>query len=148
MPTWVLIAAGVVVVVAKRLRGEQLIARDLVLPPLVLLGIGVHGLTEVELTAVDWTWLVTGSLVGLALGVARGSTVRVYAQDGVPWQQYTWRTLGVWAGSFAASVALGLAASAAGAPADARPLTLSIEIGLLGEAIPIGVRLLKTAQDA
>lgn len=145
MLTWVLIAVAVVVVVVKRFHGERVNARDLAGPPLVLLGLGVHGLTEVELTAVDWLWLVTGSAVGLGLGVARGATVRVFSRDGVPWQRYTPWTLLVWAGSAAVSVALGLAASAAGTPADARPLTLSIGIGLLGEAIPIGVRLLKAA---
>jgi len=145
VPTWVLIAVAVVAVVAKRLHGERVNARDLAWPPLVLLGIGVLGLVDVALTAVDWLWLVGGSLVGLGLGVARGATVRVFSRDGVPWQRYTPWTLLVWVGSFGVSAALGYAASATGAAADARPLTLSIGIGLLGEAIPIGVRLLKTA---
>jgi hypothetical protein len=145
VPTWVLIAVAVVAVVAKRFHGERVTVRDLAGPPVVLLAIGVLGLADVRLTAVDWVWLVAGSLVGLGLGVARGATVRVFARDGVPWQRYTPWTLLVWLGSFAVSVALGLAATASGAQADARPLTLSIGIGLLGEAIPIGVRLLKTA---
>ncbi|ROP41080.1 DUF1453 family protein [Saccharothrix texasensis] len=145
MPTWVLIVVAVVAVVVKRFRGEPVNARDLAVPPLVLLGIGVYGLREVELTAADWWWLVAGAVVGLALGVARGATIRLFARDGVPWQRYTPWTLLVWAGSAAVSLGLGLAASAAGAPADARPVTLSIGIGLLGEAIPIGLRLLKAA---
>ncbi|QQQ74852.1 DUF1453 domain-containing protein [Saccharothrix sp. 6-C] len=145
MPTWVLIVVAVVAVVVKRFRGEPVNVRDLAVPPLVLLGIGVYGLREVELTAADWGWLVAGAVVGLALGVARGATIRLFARDGVPWQRYTPWTLLVWAGSAAVSLGLGLAASAAGAPADARPVTLSIGIGLLGEAIPIGLRLLKAA---
>jgi hypothetical protein len=145
VPTWVLIAVAVVAVVAKRFHGERVNVRDLAGPPVVLLAIGVLGLADVRLTAVDWVWLVAGSLVGLGLGVARGATVRVFARDGVPWQRYTPWTLLVWAGSFGVSLALGFAASATGAAADARPMTLSIGIGLLGEAIPIGVRLLKTA---
>ncbi|MCE6994025.1 DUF1453 domain-containing protein [Saccharothrix sp. S26] len=148
MPTWVLIAVAVVAVVVKRFCGERVNARDLAGPPAVLVGLGVYGLVDVHLTAVDWAWLVAGSAVGLGLGVARGATVRVFTRDGVPWQRYTPWTLLVWAGSFAVSLALGLAASSAGTPADARPLTLSIGIGLLGEAIPIGVRLLRSAQQA
>jgi hypothetical protein len=145
VPTWVLIAVGVVVVVAKRFHGERVNARDLAGPPVVLVGLGVYALRDVPLTAVDWTWLVAGSAVGLGLGVARGATVRVFTRDGVPWQRYTPWTLLVWAGSAAVSVALGLAAASAGTPADARPVTLSIGIGLLGEVIPIGVRLSKAA---
>jgi hypothetical protein len=143
--TWVLIAGAVAVVVAKRLYGEPVNVRDLAVPPLVLLGIGVHALTKVDPTAVDWVWLAAGSLVGLGLGVVRSATVRLFRRDGVLWQRYTPWTLLVWLGSFAVSVALGLAATASGAQADARPLTLSIGIGLLGELIPIGLRLVKTA---
>ncbi|NUT95075.1 MAG: DUF1453 family protein [Saccharothrix sp.] len=144
MLTWVLIAVGVVVVVVKRFVGEPLSARDLLVPPLVLTGIGVRSLWEVHLTALDVVWVVAGSVVGLGLGAARGATVKVFTRDGALWQRYTPWTLAAWAGSMAVNFGLGWAATATGTPADARPITLSIGVGLLGELAPIGLRALRS----
>ncbi|HEX6343942.1 DUF1453 domain-containing protein [Umezawaea sp.] len=140
MTTWVLIVVGVVAVIVKRAVGEPVDLRDLVVPPLVLLGVGVHGLLEVDLGAVDVLWLVVGSLVGLAMGVLRGSSVRLATRDGVPWQRCTARTFAYWGLSAAVNLAVGFAASHY---TDARPITLSIGVGLLGEAVPVGLRALR-----
>jgi hypothetical protein len=140
MITWVLIAVAVVAVVVRRTLGEPLDLRDLALPPLVLLGIGGYALTEVHLGAVDVLWLVVGSLVGLAMGVLRGSSVHLFTRDGRLWQRYTPRTFGYWALSLAVNLAVGYTASLY---TDARPVTLSIGVGLLGEAIPVGLRALR-----
>ena len=44
-------------------RDRRVNARDLAGPPVVLVGLGVYALRDVPLTAVDWTWLVAGSVV-------------------------------------------------------------------------------------
>ena len=137
MLTWVLIAGAVVAVVVKRAIGEPLNARDLVTPPLVLLAPGGCELSKADLGAVDYLWLVVGSLVGLSMGVLRGSSVHLFTRDGVRWQRYTGRTFAYWALSIAVNGAVGYAASAY---TDARPMTLTIGVGLLGELIPIAVR--------
>ncbi|RKT56697.1 DUF1453 family protein [Saccharothrix australiensis] len=144
MLTWGLIAIAVVAVVVKRFLGEPLDARGLVVPPLVLIGIGVHGLTSVDLATADVLWLVAGSVVGVALGALRGTTIRLFTRDGVLWQRYTPWTLAVWVGSFAVNAGLGFAAAAGGMHAEARPMTLSIGVGLLGELVPIGLRALRS----
>ena len=140
MITWVLIVVGVVAVIVKRTVGEPVDLRDLAVPPLVLLGIGVHGLTQVHLGAVDVLWLVVGSLVGLAMGVLRGSSVLLFTGDGGLRQRYTGKTFGYWGLSLAVNLAVGYTASLY---TDARPITLSIGVGLLGEAIPVGLRALR-----
>lgn len=144
MLTWVLITAAVIAVVVKRFIGEPLNARDLFVPPLVLLGIGTYELTKAELTVVDVWWLVVGSVVGLALGVLRGTTIKVYERDDVLWQRYTPWTLAVWVGSFAANAGVGWLATTSGMHADARPMTLAIGVGLLGELVPVGSRAIRS----
>ncbi|CCH33935.1 DUF1453 family protein [Actinosynnema sp. NPDC047251] len=144
MLTWVLIAAAVVAVVVKRFMGEPLNARDLFGPPLVLFGIGVYELIKTSLTLVDVLWLAAGSVVGLVLGVLRGTTITLFVRDDVLWQRYTPWTVAVWAGSLAVNFGLGLAATSAGMHAEARPMTLSIGVGLLGELVPVGLRAIRS----
>ncbi|PRY42313.1 DUF1453 domain-containing protein [Umezawaea tangerina] len=146
MITWLLVAGAVVAVVVRRAVGEPLNARDLVGPPLVLLGLGGYALTEVgHLGPVDVLWLVVGSLVGLAMGVLRGSSVVVSTRDGRLWQRYTVRTFACWGLSIAVNAVVGYTA---GHYTDARPLSLSIGVGLLGEAAPVALRALRLAPDA
>ncbi|MEO6088152.1 MAG: DUF1453 domain-containing protein [Umezawaea sp.] len=142
MITWVLIVIGVVAVVVRRTLGEPVDLRDLAVPPLVLVGIGGYALTKADLGAVDVLWLVVCSLVGLAMGVLRGSSVLVFTRDGRLWQRYTPSTFGYWALSLAVNLAIGYTASLY---TDARPITLSIGVGLLGEAVPVALRLSRSA---
>jgi len=145
MVMWALIAVAVVAVIVKRLVGEPLTARGLAVPPLALFGVGCYHLTKVEhWFGVDVGWLVIGSAVGFALGYLRGHTVRVFARDGVLWQRYTPWTLLVWVVSLGINAGVGFLAVHAGAHAEARPMTLSIGLGLLGELIPVGLRALRS----
>ncbi|MFI7422886.1 hypothetical protein [Nonomuraea sp. NPDC049684] len=56
------------------------------------------------------------------------------------WQRYTWRTLVVWAVTFAISFGVGALAAAAGMHEEVRSIPLSIGVGLLGEALVIAAR--------
>ncbi|MEV0645137.1 DUF1453 domain-containing protein [Phytomonospora sp. NPDC050363] len=140
-----LIVAGVIALIVKRFLGEPLNARDLCLPPLVLVGLGVYSLTKVDvIDARDVMWLVAASLVGVALGAVRGTTTVLYTREGHLWQRYTVGTVLVWAFSLGVNFGVGYLASLGGMHPEARKMTLSIGAGLLGEMITVGLRALRT----
>ncbi|RZS43466.1 uncharacterized protein DUF1453 [Herbihabitans rhizosphaerae] len=148
---WIVVAVAVVTVVVKRFLGEPMYAREVFVLPLVLLGVGVYSLREVPLTGIDITWIVIGGVVGLAFGALRGTTTKIYVRDGVLWQRYTRWTVVVWITSLVGNAGVGFLAVAMGMHHEARPMTLSIGIGLVGEMITVGLRALSTntpfAQD-
>lgn len=145
-----LVIAGVIVVavaavVVKRFIGEPLNARDLFVPPVVLFGIGVYSISKAgSIAAVDLTWIVITTAVGIAIGVARGSTIRVFTRDGVLWQRYTRWTLAVWVLAIGIKFGVTALATAMGMHAEMNPMTLSIGAGLVGEMLPVGLRALRT----
>ncbi|WP_181777048.1 DUF1453 domain-containing protein [Amycolatopsis pittospori] len=144
MRTWLLIALAVAVVVAivvRRLRGEPLVARDVFGAPAILIGIGVYGLTKLEtFTVTDGLWLALGAVAGCGLGAVRAATTKLFERDGVLWLRYTGWTFGVWVLSMVVNFGIGFLATLAGAHPDARPVTLSIGVSLLGEALVMGMR--------
>ncbi|WP_316519838.1 DUF1453 domain-containing protein [Kitasatospora brasiliensis] len=144
MNGWVhagLIAAVVVVVVIRRLRGEPLNARDLFGAPVVLTGLGVWAVAQRHgLGAGDYGWIAAGAALGVALGAVRGATIRVYEREGVLWQRYTGRTFLVAGVSLAVMAGFAALAAHFGLAADARPVQLSIGVGFLGEALVVGYR--------
>ncbi|MEU5419092.1 DUF1453 domain-containing protein [Streptomyces sp. NPDC020799] len=148
MNGWLLggiIAAVVIAVVIKRLRGEALNARDLLVPPVVLTGIGIMSLTKAHgLTAADLTWAATGAVLGVAAGAWRGSTIVIFEKDGVLWQRYTGRSFLVLAISFVAMAGFGLLATHAGMHENARPMQLNIGVTFIGEALVVGLRGLRS----
>jgi hypothetical protein len=148
MQSWMVVAVVVVAVgytIVRRSIGEPVHVRDLLGPPVVLLAVGGYGLTKVHgVTAVDIGWLVGTSLVGLALGVWRGTTVLLMVKDGALWQRYPAKTYLVWVISFVVNGGLGLLAHAGGMHEEVRPMTLSIGVSLLGEAAAVGLRALST----
>ncbi|NUT40373.1 MAG: DUF1453 domain-containing protein [Thermoactinospora sp.] len=135
-----LIATLVVYSVATRLVGRPLVAKDVYVPPVVLVGIGLHGLLKLDLTALDLFWLTLTAVIGVVFGALRAATTRVFPKDGVLWQRYTWKTLVVWAVTFAISFGVGALAIAAGMHEEVRSIPLSIGVGLLGEALVILAR--------
>ncbi|MEV6669179.1 DUF1453 domain-containing protein [Streptomyces sp. NPDC051162] len=140
-----IIAAVVIVVVIKRLRGEALNARDLLLPPVILTGIGIASLAKAEgLTATDLAWSATGAVLGVAAGAWRGSAVVVFEKDGVLWQRYTGRSFLVLVVTFVAMAGFGLLATHAGMHANARPMQLSLGVTFIGEALVVGLRGLRS----
>lgn len=141
----VVVVAVIVAVVVRRFIGEPLNARDLFLPPVVLVGIAVWGLVgDVHPNGRDVAWIVGAALAGLVFGALRGLTPRLFVKNGHLWQRYTVWTVVVWALSAAANAGIGFLAVAAGTPGEARPVTLAIGVSLLGEAITLGRRALAT----
>lgn len=144
--TVVLVLGAVAYVVVKRLLGEPLNARDLCGPPLILTGIGIYQLTKVGLVGADIAWLAGGVVVGLACGALRGATIVLFTRNGSLWQRYTKKTFAGWVASLLVSGGYALLAMAGGMHHDARPVTLSIGIGMLGEMAVLGLRALSTGQ--
>ncbi|QIS11112.1 DUF1453 domain-containing protein [Nocardia arthritidis] len=147
MSTWLLVAiiVGVIALVIKRFRGEPMDARDIFLTPLILVAIGVFSVTKVkDLSTVDITFLVIGGVIGIAFGAVRGTTVDIFERDGHLWQRYTVKTVVVWVTSFAVGFGVSMVGLALGMHHDARPTTLSIGIGMLGEMLTLGVRAFST----
>lgn len=139
----VAVLAVVGYVIVRRLSGEPLNARELFGPPVILTAPGGYQLTTAAgLTAADYAWAVGGVAIGVGFGALRGSTVRLFVKDGVLWQRYTGRTFVVWIGSLVASGGFALLAKVAGMHPQARPIVLSIGIGLLGEMAVTGLRAL------
>lgn len=148
MNNWVhvaLIAAVVVIVLIRRLRGEPLNARDLFAPPVVLTGLGLWALSQRHGLGVgDCVWVGAGAVLGAALGAVRGATIRIHEREGVLWQRYTGRTFLVAAVSLAVMAGFAVLAERNGLAADARPVQLSIGVGFLGEALVVGYRALSS----
>jgi hypothetical protein len=148
MHTWMVVALIVVAVgytIVRRTIGEPLNMRDLFGAPVVLLAVGGYGLSKVSgVAGIDIAWLAGTSCVGLALGVWRGATVRLMVKDGALWQRYPARTYLVWVVSLVVNVGLGVVATHMSVQADARPMTLSIGVSLLGEAVAVALRAMAT----
>ncbi|MFI9723017.1 DUF1453 domain-containing protein [Streptomyces sp. NPDC052396] len=140
-----LVVLVVVAVIVKRLKGEPLNLRDLAVPPVVLTVIGGTALAKAHgLTAADLGWTAAGALLAVALGALRGTTVRIFARDGVLWQRYTGRTFLVLLVSLLLGAGYGLLAERLGMHRAARPAQLSIGLGFLGEALVLGCRGLRS----
>ncbi|MCD9194545.1 DUF1453 domain-containing protein [Streptomyces albireticuli] len=144
MNGWVLaaiIAVVLIVVVVKRLKGEPVNARDLLAPPLILIGIGVASVVRADdVTGADLGWLIPGAVLGVALGAARGATIEVFERGGVLWQRYTGKSFAVATGSLVLMAGFGFLAARAGTHASARPAQLNIGVSFLGEALVVAAR--------
>ncbi|MFI6042139.1 hypothetical protein ACIA8C_10925 [Nocardia sp. NPDC051321] len=139
------IIAGAIVLIVKRFMGEPVDARDTFVTPLILVGIGVYSVTKVEdLSGIDIVWLVIGGVVGIAFGAVRGTTTVLFERDGHLWQRYTVKTLVVWGASVATGFGVSVLGATMGMHHDAKPITLSIGIGMLGEMLTLGLRALST----
>lgn len=141
------VAVAVIVTVVKRFVGEPLDARDLFVAPVVLVGIGVYGLTKVDVwSALDVVWVPLGCVVGFAFGAVRGTTTVLFTRDEVLHQRYTVRTVVIWLASLVAGGSVGLLGAVLGVHQEVRPVVLSVGVGLLGEMVTTGVRALSTGK--
>lgn len=165
----ILIAAVLVVLmIVKRLAGQPVQVKRMILMPVILIAVGGYQLVKNgdALTGVMWISLVATGLVSLGVGAARGATIRLYERDGTLWQKYTPLTFLVWAGAFVARFAVRFAVSllaggsqldpgmyrhlfdhsgSGGSAGTALMLTMVVTSGLgfLGETLVLGSRVLR-----
>jgi peptidoglycan/LPS O-acetylase OafA/YrhL len=136
------VIAVIVVVIVRRFRGEPVDAKDLAIPPLILLGLAIKELWGFShWTPANVTFLTASVVVGVSFGMLRGSIHGpLRTRDGTLHQKYTVKTMIIWACSLLAGLGLHFGAQLIGAEEAVRPMTLSIGLSLLGEAITCGGR--------
>jgi hypothetical protein len=135
--------AVIVFVVARRMIGNPIgPAKKLLALPVIITVLGWGDATKGLNKPIDLTLTITGCAISLALGLARGRADRITARDGVPWVQWTWLSLGMFAINLAAKLVLDLAGVAAGETfaAVGRSLILTLGLTLLGEAAVVWFR--------
>jgi hypothetical protein len=113
--------------------------------------LGVVGLVEVVSTAgahpvsvVGWTLLVTGLVVGAALGLLRTATVRLWVRDGVVYTQGHAMTAALWIVGIGIHIGLDVLAGAIAPSANA----VNSSSVLLFIAVSLGVQGLMTLRRA
>ena len=144
-----LIALGVlvviVIVIVRRFRGEPVDGKDLAVPPLILLGLAVKELWGFDhWTPANVTFLAASVVIGVSFGMLRGASTVLFERGGTLHQKYTAKTMIIWACSLLAGLGLHFGAQLIGAEEAVRPMTLSIGLSLLGEAITCGGRGLRS----
>jgi hypothetical protein len=144
--TGLLALLAIVYVLLKRIAGEPLEGRRLVVLPIVLVIAGCSQFSHSHLTPLDLTVLVVEGGVAVALGAVRGLTVRVYERNGHLWYRYRPLTLVVWLGSLLLRLGQIAAAHALGADSNVlvKALLLILGLSLLGEALVVGKRAVAT----
>lgn len=138
-----LVVLLLIVVVVRRLRGEPLDLKDAVVAPVILVFLGGRAVFQAHPTTIDLAWLVGLSLVAVTFGALRSATTVIEYRGDVLVQRYRWQTLALLAVSLLASAGLGMLAVRFGMHESARPLTLSIGLGLAGEG---AITLLRAAR--
>jgi hypothetical protein len=144
-PFWIAVAvAAVVYVVVSRLAGEPLRAKRLVLLPLVMT---VWGATKLYpalqgVSALDVTFLAVEGGLAVVAGLARGTTIQLFARDGHLWYRYRPLTVAVWIALAVVRVGLGVAGHALVVHSAVLngALLLMFGLSLLGEAAVVGWR--------
>ncbi|MEV4510486.1 hypothetical protein AB0K00_16145 [Dactylosporangium sp. NPDC049525] len=152
LTTALLIAAAVLYLLVRRFTGEPLQARRLVLPPVLLVAWGGYAVSQaftagtLAHAVLDGAVLGAGAVLGVAGGLVRGLTVRVFVRDGHLWYRYTALTLLVWIVLIGARFAENAAGRALGADAAvlAAALPFMLGLSLLAEAAVTGRRAIAT----
>lgn len=145
----ILVVAGVCYVMWRRLKGEPVQTRRLLVLPAVFTVLGVLDLTKSgapHLSSADVAFLAAGAAISLGLGAARGATIELFPRGGYLYQRYRKTTVALWAVLIAAKLGLDLAAHLAGAGAAAGTdgLMLSLGVSLLGESALVAPRAMAT----
>jgi hypothetical protein len=134
-------------VLDNQLRVRQFTARRLRLAGIL----GLVGLVEVASSAgahpmsvVGWTLLVTGLVIGAALGLLRAATVKLWVRDGAVYTQGHALTAALWIVGIAIHIGLDVLAGAIAPTANA----VNSSSVLLFIAVGLGVQGLVTLQRA
>jgi FtsH-binding integral membrane protein len=145
----VLVVAGVGYVLWRRMQGEPLQAKRLLVLPLVFSVLGVVDLTESmapHLGPADIAVLMAGAVISAVLGAARGATIELFPREGHLWQRYRGVTVALWGVLIASKLVLASVAHLVGAKGatGTASLMFSLGVSLLGEAAMVAARALST----
>lgn len=141
-----LIIAGVGYILARRMIGDIVQVKSLLVLPAVLTVIGLYQLGRLHSLDVESVGFVAvGVVVSLVIGVARGATVYLGRRGDELWMRYRATTVALWVLNFAAKAAIiPVEVAVTGHPvADAtHGLLLSIGVGILAESAVVLLRAL------
>ena len=138
-----LIAAVIGYVIVRRFAGQPLQGRSFVLP----LGVAIYGASQLRHThlgAPEIAFIGFEVLLGLALGAARGTTIKIYTQGGHLWSRYQWSTLCIWIATIALRAGLALGAHLAGLHIPTASIMITLGASLLAETAIVGQRARRT----
>ncbi|MEU5262479.1 DUF1453 domain-containing protein [Amycolatopsis sp. NPDC021455] len=136
----VVIIAAIGYVLVRRLLGEPVQAKRMLVLPAVLCLVGFAHLTEVPQTATSVVFLIVTAGAGAAIGLGRGLTVEVSERDGVAFLRYTALTVGLWVVNIAVKFGGGFLLDAidpAAEKASSSGLMLTLGIGILVEGLVV-----------
>jgi len=132
----ILIIAAIGYLLIRRLLGEPVEGRRLLLLPAVLTGIGLMDLGEAAQSPASIGFLAVTAVLSVGIGLLRGMSIRVFEQDGIVIMRYIPATVLLWvlniAVRFGAGLVDGNAAHAAGSG-----LMLTLGAGLLAEGLVV-----------
>jgi hypothetical protein len=143
----VLIVAAVGYVLIRRLLGEPAQAKRMLVLPAVLSVIGLSDVSDAIKTPMSLVFLVATAAISIALGVLRGSLVRISRRDGVTFISYTGIIVVVWVINLALKLGANyaftwVAPKEAGAVGNSMLLTLGL--GILAEGLVVLYRALRS----
>ena len=148
----VLIAAAVVWILWKQIQPAPVKTRLLVLAPLVMGYFGIRNTPgSTWSSAADVTLILVGAVFAIALGLARGATIRVWRErDGRVWRQGSRTTLLLWGVLLLVRVIMaGVAVGTHHKAADGLgPILLSLAVSFAAQNAVTGLRMSALADAA
>jgi hypothetical protein len=140
-----LIAAAVVWILAKQVRPAPVKTRLLVLAPLIMAYFGIKDTpTSTWKDGSDLAFIAIGALCSIALGLWRGTTIRVWREsDGGWWRAGSKHTLYLWGALLVVRGILAGAADATGHKAadGLGPILFSLALSFAAQNLVIGTRM-------
>lgn len=143
-----LIVAGVGYVLTRRMIGELLQAKGMLIPPVVLCVVGLFSVRDAHpMDAVTVGLIATNCLLSVVIGLVRGTTVHLGERNGVLWMRYRIGSVLLWLLNAVLKVAMipvQHSVSAASSHAADQALMLSIGLGILAESLVVLLRAMRT----
>lgn len=143
----VLVVALVVYLLVRRMSGQLMEARRMLVVPAIVVVIGLSTLGSAGasggsagITPMAVGFLAFGVLIGAALGAVRGFTVRLVERDGYAWMKYSALTLALWVAAITVrliSVPIESSIDSGAAATAGQAFALSIGAGLLAESLVV-----------
>jgi hypothetical protein len=143
----VLILAAVGYLLVRRMMGEPVQAKRMLILPVVLTLIGLSDVSGQARTPLSLLFVVATAAISIAIGALRGVSVRISERDGLAFVRYTGVTVVLWvvnlAIKFGANLVLG-AIDPKDAGAVSNSLLLTLGLGILAEGLVVLYRALRT----
>lgn len=147
----VLIIAAIGYVLGRRMLGQLLEARALLVLPAVLTVVGftqLHEVRPVSVAAV--TFAGVGVVASVLIGLARGATIALEERDGRVWMRYRWSTVCLWVLNFAVKAAMipvELLVSHSASSAAGHSIVFAIGLGILAESAVVLLRAMRSDSE-